>query len=249
MVLTALLLAGTLMAPAQSESRQLLQAGNTAYHNQDYETAINRYESILQKGYESVALYHNLGNAYYRNGDLAMAVLNYQRALRLRPGQADVQKSLEAVQGQLQATNIHIEQSGVVRLWTSVQQVFRTRAWALLGVLLFWVGIGGLIAWQFAPKRSQRKLGFLGGLAILLLSLLPFAFAYGRAQQEFYHHKAVLMAEETPLHVAPDAQSEPVLTLYGGETLTILDEISGWYKVELSDTTVGWVPKDLVAEV
>ncbi|WP_425422469.1 SH3 domain-containing protein [Phaeodactylibacter xiamenensis] len=234
---------------AQSSPKQLLQAGHNAYHDKDYETAISRYEALRADGYESVVLYYNLGNAYYRNGNLPMSVLNYERALRLDPANEQVQSNLALVQEQLEASNIQIRQSGVVRTWLSVQHLMRTRGWAVLGLLLFWLGVGGLAVWQFAPQRRQRKAGFLAGITALLLCLLPFGFAYGRAQQEFYHHKAVLMAEETPLHVAPDAQSEPVLTLYGGETLTILDEISGWYKVELSDTTVGWLPKDLVAEV
>jgi hypothetical protein len=249
MVFIAWLGMGIGLLTAQSTPKQLLQAGHNAYHDKDYETAISRYEAIREKGYESLALYYNLGNAYYRSGNLPMAVLHYERALKLDPGSEPVKANLEVVREQLEAANIQIEQSGVVRFWLSVQQLMRTRGWATLGLLLFWMGVGGLAAWQFAPQRKHRKAGFLAGIMALLLCLLPFGLAYGRAQQEFYTQEAVLMAEETILRIAPDAQSEAVRTLYGGETLTILDEISGWYKVELSDKTVGWLPKDLLAEV
>ena len=249
MVLMAFMGMGIGLLTAQSTLKQLLQAGHSAYYDEDFETAISRYEAVRAKGYESLALYHNLGNAYYRNGNLPMAVLHYERALRLDPDHEQVLSNLEIVKEQLEAANIQVEQSGVVRFWLSVQQLMRTRGWAILGLLLFWLGIGGLAAWQFAPQRKHRKAGFLAGIIALMICFLPFGLAYGRAQQEFYSQKAVLMTEKTTLHIAPDAKSEAVRTLYGGETLTILDEISGWYKVELTDTTVGWLPRDVLGEI
>ena len=249
-IVTLVLVSGTLLlVTAQSSPKQLLQAGHNAYHDKDFDTAISRYETIREQGLESLALYYNLGNAYYKKGDFPMAVLNYERALKLDPGNDQVQTNLELVQDQLEGTNIQIEQSGVVRSWLSLQQLLRTRGWAILGLVCFWLGLGGMIAWQFAPKRNQRKTGFLVGVTALIFCLLPFGLAYGRAQQEFSGDRAVLMAAETALYIAPDSESDAILTIYGGETLTILDEISGWYKVELSDTTIGWLPKDLLAEV
>ena len=58
--------------------------GDSAYMKGDYLTAIQVYEDLLQQG-ESAEVYYNLGNSYYKSGDIAHAILNYERALLLQP--------------------------------------------------------------------------------------------------------------------------------------------------------------------
>ena len=53
--------------------------GDSAYIKDDYATAIQIYESLLKNG-ESADVYYNLGNSYYKAGEIAKAVLNYERA-------------------------------------------------------------------------------------------------------------------------------------------------------------------------
>lgn len=234
---------------AATPEQTTLQAGNNAYHEQDYATAINRYEQLVQEGFESVALYHNLGNAYYKTGEFARAVLYYKRALRLVPKDAQLQQNLRMAQLELPGTIVNIQQSGVVSLWLSIQESLSSRAWSIIGLLLLWLGIGGMALWQFGQKRQQRKWGFVGGLTLLFLCLLPFSFAYGRAQQQFFRQEAVVMIEEGQLLAAPEKSSKTLQEVYEGDVVRILDRLSNWYKVQLSDTSEGWLPVDVLVEI
>ena len=49
---------------------------------------------ILRTG-ESADIYYNLGNSYYKIGDIAKAILNYERALILKPANKDIRSNLE----------------------------------------------------------------------------------------------------------------------------------------------------------
>ena len=69
--------------------------GDSAYIKDDYATAIQIYESLLKNG-ESADVYYNLGNSYYKAGEIAKAVLNYERALLMKPGNSDIRANLEA---------------------------------------------------------------------------------------------------------------------------------------------------------
>ena len=67
---------------------------DSAYINNDYVKAIEIYEALLQEG-EAAELYYNLGNSYYKQGDIAKAILNYERAALLNPNNSDIQANLE----------------------------------------------------------------------------------------------------------------------------------------------------------
>lgn len=234
---------------APSSATATLQAANNAYHEQDYATAIDRYEQLVQKGYESVALYHNLGNAYFRSNDYARAILYYKRALRLAPRDKQLQQNLRVAQLELPGTVVNVRKSDVVALWLSVQGSLNTRAWSIIGIIILWIGIAGMALWQFGQNRRQRKLGFVGGIVLLLLCLLPFGFAYGRAEQEFFRKEAVVMADESLLRAAPESESQKVQPVYKGDVVRILDQLNSWYKVRMSDTTEGWLPADLMVVI
>lgn len=64
------------------------------YKKGHYQQAIKDYEELLKKG-PSVELYYNLGNSYYRTDNITRAVLNYERALLLAPGDADIRFNLQ----------------------------------------------------------------------------------------------------------------------------------------------------------
>ena len=68
---------------------------NKFYESKDYDSAIRLYESVLKQGTESAALRFNLGNAYFKKGDLGRSVLNYLRAKRLDPTDEDIRHNLE----------------------------------------------------------------------------------------------------------------------------------------------------------
>ncbi|MCB0583991.1 MAG: SH3 domain-containing protein [Phaeodactylibacter sp.] len=234
-------------SPAQPA--QALEAANQAYQDKEYAEAIRQYEEILLDGYYSEALYYNLGNAYYRNGELGRAILNYHRALNLAPKDEDILHNLELARSRLPDEIVKIQQSGVVKAWLSIQNTFSTRSWSFMGLALFWLGCAGF-AIRLLGKNQSRKKAALGiGVILIVLSVFPFLLAFGRSQQEFFSDKAVIMVEETTLHAAPEENSQEVQKLYEGSTVEILDAIGAWNKVRLEDTKEGWLPKDVMEKV
>ena len=59
---------------------------DSAYINNDFASAIEMYEQILKDNGESSDIYYNLGNSYYKIDHIAKAILNYEKALLLNPG-------------------------------------------------------------------------------------------------------------------------------------------------------------------
>ncbi|MCB9297119.1 MAG: tetratricopeptide repeat protein [Lewinellaceae bacterium] len=232
-----------------AQPSRALQAANQSYQKKEYAEAIRQYEEILLEGYHSEALYYNLGNAYYRSGEFGRAILSYRRALKLDPGDENTLHNLQVAEARLPDPVGKIEQSGVVKAWLSVQNALSTLSWSIFGLVLLWLGGAGIAGWLLGGRPRSRKIALAGGVLLLVLSLFPFLLAYGRAQQEFFSNKAVIMVEQAPLRAAPEEDSQELLPLYEGVTVEVLDAIGSWKKVRLEDATEGWLPGDVLEGV
>ena len=243
--LSALLVCCAALAlPAQD-----LSTANRAYRAQRYAEAIEAYERLLQQGYHSPALYHNLGNAYFRAGQLGLAVLNYERALKLAPGDAQTEQSLRVVRGQLELSGEGLALPGIWRAWQGLQGLLSANGWVALGLICLWLAVSGLLLWLFHRARPYKKAGFIGGLALIGLSLLLFLLAYSRTQQQYGQHYAIVLLPQTELRVAPEDESQALQPLYEGQKVQILERIGPWYLVRLPDASEGWLPADAAAQI
>ena len=88
-IICNVLLAFCALAFAQSE----FDAANAAYAEGRYEQAATIYQTLIDEQPDAT-LYYNLGNAHFKQGELAQAILNYERALRLQPNHKDAQYNL-----------------------------------------------------------------------------------------------------------------------------------------------------------
>jgi len=80
---------------AQENNTQLWEKANAYFTTEEYQQAVSIYEQILKTGEESAKLYFNLGNAYYKSGDVNNAILNFERAKVLAPHDADIEFNLQ----------------------------------------------------------------------------------------------------------------------------------------------------------
>ena len=93
-IMTMLLLMSASLLGADKSPDEFV-AANKFYEEKDYASAIRLYESIINQGNESAEVYFNLGNAYFKSGDLGYAVLYYTKARRLSPADEDIRHNLE----------------------------------------------------------------------------------------------------------------------------------------------------------
>ena len=92
-----LLLTATLLGANAQTPQTLMQQGNDAYTKGDFAAAVQAYNAVLDAGYQSADLYYNLGNAHYRLEEYGFSILNYERALRLKPNFRDAKENLDLV--------------------------------------------------------------------------------------------------------------------------------------------------------
>ena len=219
--------------------------GNRRYQEGDYAGAVEFYERILESGLESGELHYNLGNAWFRLGELGPAILHYERARRIMPGDDDLEANLQL------ARSLTVDRvTPLPGFW-----LFRVASWwmdllsrpALLGVVaLAWLvtmaalvvavlGRGdALLAWS-------RRAAAVGGVATLVfgLSLVARELEVGRPDA------AVIMAEEAAVHSAPsEDEALRIFTVHEGTKVRVERRSDAWVEIVLEDGKVGWVRSD-----
>ncbi len=239
----------TQFSVAQSEEQSTFQSANQAFSNKNYDHAIQLYESILGKDIQSPELYFNLGNCFFQKKEWGKTILNYERALLLDPNDPEILQNLELAKSETIDEIAVLPNFFLARWWVQVRDLTHSGLWSIFGILLFWVGIAGIILWILGKERQQRKRGFLGGMTILGLSLVVFALAYSSYQVQQKSGSAIIMSKETSLKTLPDEISNEILPLHEGIKVEIIEKVTSWYKVRLDNGEVGWIIQSDLEEI
>ena len=140
----ALVLASLLVVfiPNQAKTlfdRETMLRANLLYENGRYSEAAQTYQQLVDQDYIDSSLFYNLGNAYYRRGDLGKAILNYERAARLAPRDGDIQANLTYANNQ-SLDQYEFEANSPLEQWTQAASSKLTlNEMSVLALVIFWV--------------------------------------------------------------------------------------------------------------
>jgi len=221
---------------------RLMQTANNAYNEGLYDSAINVYHQIEQDKIESAGLFYNLGNAYFKNNDIASAILYYEKAKKLDPNNEDIQYNLNVANSMIVDKIEKVPELFFERWWSYFYNMFSPDTWTLLSlaswfVLVFFVGI-----FILTKRRSLRKLAFYLGLLFLFTSVATF----GLASQKYYYGKenkeAIIFTPTVTVKSSPTMNAVDLFVVHEGTKIQILDELQDWVKIRIADGSVGWLP-------
>jgi tetratricopeptide (TPR) repeat protein len=216
---------------------------DSAYMAGEYEAAISGYEKVLAKGQVSPSLYFNLGNALFKAKRIAPSILNYERALKLAPQDEDIRFNLKLAS---MTTIDRIEQMPVLFLsrWhDAFMQALPMDTWAWSCVLAFLLVFIGLAIFRISDNVGIRKALFYTAMVLVFWGILS-----GYAAQQQYHQltqddRAVVFESTLNAKSAPEQTGKDLFVIHEGLVVQITEEIGDWYRIQLSDGNVGWVPK------
>lgn len=226
----------------------LMSQGNTDLEQGNYAKAVSSYAQVLEGGEESIALYLNLGKAYYEQDSFAKALLTFERGLKRYAHQKDLKNNLEVVNDQRDTEIIPIEDFFLQRWWKRSYTTLSADIWGTLTLLILLVLVVGIYLRLFGNGKLKRMFSNTTFTALILVFF--FCFVNGRSKRyvEDNYTQAILL-KSASLMTAPDKRSDRAYQLTPGEKLQILDQIGQWYKVALLNKQIGWVHKDQIGMI
>jgi tetratricopeptide (TPR) repeat protein len=215
---------------------------NQLYAASKFSESIAAYEDILKTGVESEALYFNLGNAYYKTGQLPLAILNYERALLIDPNDKDIIYNLELANSQIAD---RINSVGEFFLTTWVKRFISmadSDLWAWSGLLLFAVALVALGFFLYANTTLVKRMGFFAGIIFILLSITTLSFSYSQKSRQVNRSEGIVFAPTLNVKSSPDTSGTDLFVIHEGTKVRILDKLGSWLKVVIKDGSEGWIP-------
>ena len=230
-----------LFAATAQSPQQLMQQGNDAYTKGDYAAAVEAYNAILDGGQHSADLYYNLGNAYYRQEELGLAILNYERALRLNPRFRDARQNLELAYSKTEDKIDSLPQIFLVHWAKTVVGWFSPSGW-LVALLILAAIIGALAILFFCTTNyAWRKHSLLIGILFCLIFLIAIGCTIAAHRQFNHHDKAIVTSPMIVVKSSPESHSIDKMILHEGTPVAIEETLGDWHKIHIADGNTGWV--------
>ena len=214
---------------------------DSAYVRGEYQQAIKDYETLLKQGV-SADLYYNLGNAYYRTENITRAVLNYERALLLSPGDRDIRFNLQMARSKT-IDKITPEQDMFFVTWyRSLVNLTSVDGWADIALISLALAIVLALLYLFSERIWLRKVGFFGAIILIVFFLLGNVFAHQQKDLLVNRRGAIVTAPAVTVKSTPAKQGTDLFILHEGTKVTITDgSMKDWKGIRIADGKEGWI--------
>jgi tetratricopeptide (TPR) repeat protein len=242
LLLGLVFVANTAFALDRSQADQLASEAGSAYAAGEHARALGLYDSV-NTAFTSSALLYNMGNCHYRMGDVAQAILHYERALRLAPGDEDVLANLELARQQVKDRVTSMPAFTLGSWWASFLGGSDPDQWARRSIWTSALLFLSLSALLFVPHRTGRRAVVTMVALTFIGTLVSLALAFTRQRDLARHDEAIIMTPRVDVRSTPDAKGVVLFILHKGTKVTILQEQNGWQEIELANGAVGWTPQ------
>ena len=222
---------------------------DSAYIRGQYQQAIKDYEMLLKQG-ASADLYYNLGNAYYRSENITRAVLNYERALLLSPGDRDVRFNLQIARAKTIDKIVPESEMFFFTWYRSLVNLMSVDAWAWTALIALALLIVLLLVYLFSDRIWLRKVGFFGGFVLLISFALSNLFAWQQKQDLLFRKGAIVISPSVTVKSTPAKNGTDLFILHEGTKVSITDgTMKGWMGIRIADGKEGWIESNMIEEI
>lgn len=239
-VICALLLGGATILSAQPTdyARTFVEASK-AYDENRLPDAISGWESLVDAGQALPEVLFNLGNAYYRHGDLGKAIRAYRHAQILSPRDPDIRANLGFA---AQTAGINLpERPPFAALLLDASQA----EWRVFAGVCFWLLFLSLAAWILGPRfRFAARPAAAVLAALLLIALAGLGAHHGLRHPP----ECVVMLRDQKVRSSPLETSTPLLAIPEGALVRQFDARGSWEEVQF-EAVRGWLPAAALSPV
>ncbi len=221
---------------------------NQLYADGNYAQAATMYEEILTSNSEAVSqrsgltseIYYNLGNAYFKQGELAQSILAYERCLRLDPRNKDAKYNLAFAQSRI-IDNIEDNQAFFISSWLrAVRNSLTEQTWMWLSICTFLLVLIGAMLFALSKEPWLRKTAFYTAIIALIISVCACANAGSLHSRDTDRNEAIITQGIVNVKASPDRSGTELFTLHEGTKVTIHEVLGDWCNIHVGNN-VGWL--------
>jgi tetratricopeptide (TPR) repeat protein len=222
---------------------------NALYKAGNYSSAIESYEKISSTQGVSPELFYNLGNAYYKENEIAKAILNYERALRIAPNYDDARNNLEFAQTKVVDNIVQIPPFFLKKWNAQLVQLLRVDQWYVVSLLIFILTLSLALFFIFGNSLALRKIAFYAAFVGFAFTLTTLWFAVSQWNKITKHSEAIIMSSSITVKSSPDKSGTDLFQLHEGTKVTIHSTLDQWVEVKVGNGSIGWIENKHIEKI
>lgn len=229
-------------ANSQSIYNQEFAKANLYYNESKYDTALVIYQRIIDAGYVSSPLLYNIGNTYFKLRNYPMAILNYEKALKIDPTNEEVKQNLAIANALITDKIEPMPEFFMKKWWRNIGNSLSANGWATLSIILFAVLLLSLFLYLTTRSYGLKKTTFFTNILLVLLCLCSVIFASQKKNRMESRDEAIVITPTITIKSSPSQSGVDLFVLHEGTKVEILDGTDNWDKIRIADGSVGWMP-------
>ncbi len=223
-----------------SLSAMFLQ-GNQYYQEKEYVLAVESYLEVAAQGYVSEQLYYNLGNAYFKAGEIGKSILYYEKALLLNPSNDDIKHNLAFANQQITDRIEALPELFIVQWWNSCSAFFSYNGWAVVGVVSAFLVVIFILVFLFSRAPLIKNVTLLLFVLSVIFLIFSTIFGYKQLNQMQESTSAIVMAPIVNAKSTPSKSGSDLFVIHEGLKVSITDQLNEWVEVKIPNGEKGWV--------
>jgi len=232
----------------QTPEERYTRAGEL-YGSGDYSGAAAIYRQLYDEGYRSEDLLFNAGNAFFKSGDNASAIVFYERAKLLAPADEDIDYNLQIARSRITDRFETVPQLFFVKWFDFLSLLASTNVWAVAALAMFVAALILVLIFLTKSRARGRLLSFWLFLAALVLSVFMILLAIRNNSLVNNSNRAVITCSIVTGRSAPGETGNELFVLHSGTTVTIEQELGSFLEVRLPDGNKGWIRSDCMEKI
>jgi tetratricopeptide (TPR) repeat protein len=222
------------------------EAANKLYEQNKYAQAAAAYEKLIQTCSPSETLYFNVGNAWFKAGQVGRAIAAWRQGERLAPRDPSLRFNLQFARRKVSGSDSPA--SG----WQRALTALTLNEWSILTSVALWLWLVLLAIREARPLWRPALRGYTataGATVFVLVACVAAAASFGLRA-----NSAVVIVPEAIVRTGPLEEARMLHQFRDGVEVEILDRkelnvgdhSQAWLQVRDSANRTGWLKEDQV---
>lgn len=220
---------------------------NELYQKLDFDNSIKSYENLIKLGNVSAEVYYNLGNCYYKTGNLPLTMLNYERAKKLSPDDEDINFNIKVASLKVVDKMETVPEIFYKRWLKDVALTFTADAWTKIFLGCVWMLFAFLAVYVVTQSASLKKMSLAIVLFFLISTITVFLISQKSYAMTFVDQQAIIKTASVYVKSSPDERGSDQFIIHEGTKVDVLDELGEWKKIRIANGSIGWLKENEIA--